>query len=275
MTLGIDIGGTTISLGLVNEGRITREVTVPSFSHDADLEQTLEYLSDQIEGIITPDTGKIGIGVPSVLDIEKGIVYDALNIPSWKEVHLKSYLEDRFGLPVAINNDANCFAMGAYGSFRDEEKPEVLVGITLGTGVGLGIVDRGRLLCGANGGAGELGSLPYLEGIIEDYCGKKFFTSRGWDGLMAAEAAVEGDQRAIRLFESFGKHLSELVSAVLFAYDPSHIIFGGGIAKAWEHFQPSLENNLRETFPYQNSLGNLVMSPIIGENVQLIGASLI
>jgi len=65
------------------------------------------------------------------------------------------------------------------------------------------------------------------------------------------------------------------VSAVLFAYDPSHIIFGGGIAKAWEHFQPSLENNLRETFPYQNSLGNLVMSPIIGENVQLIGASLI
>ena len=165
MTLGIDIGGTTIGLGLVQDGKIIKKVSVPSFPAGATMEQTLDYLASQIAAILPAEATKIGIGVPSVVDVEKGIVYEATNIPSWQEVHIKENLEARFPVTVSVNNDANCFAMGAYAAYPKEQKPEVLVGITLGTGVGIGIIDRGRLFGGANCGAGELGCLPFRSGI--------------------------------------------------------------------------------------------------------------
>ena len=153
-TLGIDIGGTNLSLGLVADGKITQEIHAPSFRPDASLDETLEYLSGQIGILFRPGTEKIGVGVPSVVDIKRGVVYDTQNIPSWTEVPLKAYLENRFGVPVAVNNDANCFAMGVYGAYPVDAKPENLVVITLGTGMGMGIVNEGKLICGANCGAG-------------------------------------------------------------------------------------------------------------------------
>ena len=156
-TLGIDIGGTNLSLGLVEDGRIIQEIHIPSFRPEMTLDETLDYLSAQIERVFRVGTEKIGVGVPSVVDIEKGIVYDTQNIPSWSVVPLKERLEKRFGVPVAVNNDANCFAMGVYGAYPADAKPGTLVVVTLGTGVGMGIVIDGKLFCGANCGAGELG----------------------------------------------------------------------------------------------------------------------
>ena len=275
MTLGIDIGGTNICLALVEGNAVLKKISVPSFSHDWTQEQTLEYLSSQMEAIFDPAVGKIGIGVPSVLDVEKGIVYDALNIPSWQEVHLKSYLEGRFSLPVSINNDANCFAMGAYGLYPEDSKPEVLVGVTLGTGVGLGVVDRGRLFCGANCGVGELGCLSYRGSIIEDFTSKKFFRSSPWSALEAANAAREGNPEAVQLFREFGSHLGELLCVVMYAYDPSHIAIGGGIAHSFDLFGPSVKAYLRYNFPYSRALDRLVISPVTGDDTALIGTALI
>ena len=170
MTLGIDLGGTNLCLGLVDNGKVIRMTSVPSFDRSFTLEQTLEYLADQISAVFTEGVEKIGIGVPSVVDVNKGIVYDAANIPSWKEVHLKEFLEGRFGVPVYINNDANCYAMGAYGLYPEDARPETLVTVTLGTGMGIGIVDHGRLVCGVNCGAGELGYLDYNGGCLEEFC---------------------------------------------------------------------------------------------------------
>ena len=142
-TLGIDIGGTNLSLGLVEDGRIIQEIHTPSFRPDMTLGETLDYLAAQIEKIFRVGTEKIGIGVPSVVDVKQGIVYDTQNIPSWTEVPLKEYLEKRFDVPVDVNNDANCFAMGVYGAYPADAKPETLVVVTLGTGVGMGIVIDG------------------------------------------------------------------------------------------------------------------------------------
>ena len=175
-TLGIDIGGTNLSLGLVDDGKIVQGIHTPSFHPGMTLDETLDYLAAQIEKIFRVGTEKIGIGVPSVVDVKQGIVYDTQNIPSWTEVPLKEHLEKRFGVPVDVNNDANCFAMGVYGTYPADSKPETLVVVTLGTGVGMGIVHEGKLFCGANCGAGELGCLPFKDGILEDYCSKKFFT---------------------------------------------------------------------------------------------------
>lgn len=275
MVLAVDLGGTNLCLGLVDNGVVTNMASVPSFSRSATMEQTLEYLAEQISIMLQPAVEKIGIGVPSVVDVEKGIVYDAANIPSWKEVHLKSFLEERFGLPVSINNDANCYAMGAYGSYPADAKPEILVTVTLGTGIGIGVVDHGRLLCGVNCGAGELGYLLYKDSCLEEYCSRQFFDKHGIKPHEASAAALSGDADAIRLFEEFGRNLGHALMILMFAYDPSHIVFGGGIANAYPLFRVSMEDYLREHFPFKSNVDKLKVDIRTAGEIPVIGASLI
>lgn len=275
MILGIDLGGTNLCLGLIEGDTVIRTVSVPSFAPSATMEETLEYLSAQISSIMVPEVTKIGIGVPSVVDVDKGIVYDAANIPSWKEVHLKSFLEDRFGLPVNINNDANCYAMGAYGAYPAESKPEVLVAVTLGTGIGIGVVDHGRLVCGVNCGAGELGYLPYKDGCLEEYCSRQFFDRHGVKPHDASAAALNGDVRSIQLFEEFGRNLAYAIMVLMYAYDPSHIVFGGGIANALPLFHVVMEQYIKERFPFPANFEKLKIDVRTENETPIIGASLI
>ena len=275
MRLGIDIGGTNLCLGLVKDGQVDCMFSIPSFARDATMDETLDYLSQQIGRILHPATEKIGIGVPSVVDVKRGIVYDTQNIPSWKTVPLKEYLEDRFQIPVAVNNDANCFAMGVYGTYPADAKPEDLVVCTLGTGVGMGIVHGGELFCGANCGAGELCSLPYRDSILEDYCSKKYFTNAGWDSKVAAQAAREGRPDALLLFKEFGKNLGAMICTVLYAYDPDVIALSGGIAHNYPFFRQSMEKYLRENYPYQRALDRLKIDIHTDDNLPILGATLI
>lgn len=275
MILGIDLGGTNLCLGIVEGGVVKERISVPSFLPEATLEETLEYLAGQIGKVMTPEIEKIGIGVPTVVDVKRGIVYDAANIPSWNEVHLKAYLEKRFSLPVSVNNDANCYAMGAYGFYPEDARPEVLVAVTLGTGMGVGIVDNGSLICGVNCGAGELGYLGYNGGVLEEFCSKQFFAKYGKDSHEAAIAAQAGDAESVRLFKEFGHHLGYAVSILMYAYDPSHIVLGGGIANAYPLFKDSLMEYLRENFPFRKNVENLVIDIQTSIDTPILGASLI
>jgi glucokinase len=275
MTLGIDIGGTNLSFGLVENSKVTESFSVPSFAPDATLEETLEYLASKIRIIITPSVKKIGIGVPSVVDVNRGIVYDTQNIPSWTVVPLKEYLESRFHIPVSVNNDANCYALGVYGSYPAGERPETLVAMTLGTGLGIGIVDRGVLFCGANCCAGELGCLPYAVSIIEDYCSKKFFTTAGWSSLDANMAAKAGDPAALALFEEFGRHMGAALCAVMYAYDPDRVALAGGVANNYPFFRQAMETYVRENFPYRKAVERLKIDICTDSNLPVIGAALL
>ncbi len=275
MVLSVDLGGTNLCLGLVDNGTVVNVVSVPSFLPSDTMEQTLEYLAEQISRLMNPSVEKIGIGVPSVVDVERGIVYDAANIPSWKEVHLKSFLEERFGLPVFVNNDANCYAMGAYGTYPAEAKPEVLVTVTLGTGIGIGIVDHGRLFCGVNCGTGELGYLDYKDSCLEEYCSRQFFDKHGVKPHEVSAAAQAGDEASIRLFEEFGFHLGHALVLLMYAYDPSHVVFGGGIANALPLFRESMEKYVKEKFPFRKNIEKLIIDVRTGGDIPLIGASLI
>lgn len=273
MLLGIDIGGTTISLGLVDKDQIVKKVCVPSFPREATLEETLEYLSGHIQSILTKDTTHIGIGVPTLVDVERGIVYNALNIASWKEVHLKEYLETRFGLPVAVNNDANCYALGA--TARMSFRKGTLVCVTLGTGTGIGIVTDNRLFAGDHCGAGEICSLPYEGSILEAYCSKQFFENQGLDARRCSEAAAAGDAEALAQFHAFGHHLGVLLSVVMFAYDPSAIVLGGGVANSFPLFQDSMVKTLREHYLYGHVLDTLDIQAMPDADTALLGASLL
>ncbi len=273
MLLGIDIGGTTISLGLVEGYGIVKQNRVPSFEKDATLEETIGYLCGQIEAIITPEVTHIGVGVPTLVDVKKGIVYDAANIKSWKKVPLKDILEDRFKVPVSVNNDANCFVLGAASKVDGDH--EVIVGVTLGTGTGIGIVAGGKLVCGDNCGAGEIGSVPYNGSIFEAFCSKQFFTGRGLNPRDVAKAAEAGDPAALALYDEFGTHLGELLSLVMYSYDPGCVVFGGGIANSYELFRKSMETALRNRYPYKHALDRLVFKAMPQDDVALLGASLL
>lgn len=275
MILGIDLGGTNLCLGLVDGGKVLRMISVPSFDRSVTLEQTLEYLAQQISSVFDTSVEKIGIGVPSVVDVEKGIVYDAANIPSWKEVHLKDFLEASFGVPVNINNDANCYAMGAYGLYPEDARPETLVTVTLGTGMGIGIVDHGRLMCGVNCGAGELGYLDYNGGCLEEFCSKQFFAKYNVDSYELSKAAQAGDESAQAIFNEFGRHLGYAVTLLLYAYDPSHIVLGGGIANALPLFRDAMMDTVRKKFPFGANVDKLHVDVQTSGETPIVGASLI
>lgn len=248
MKIGIDLGGTNIRAGLVRGSEIIRKVKTVCPAKGS-CEEVIEAISGLIEELLNEEVDSIGIGVPSVVDTRRGIVYNVANIPSWVEVHLKDMLEERFRIPVHINNDSNCFTLGE-SRFGKGKGFSDMVGVTLGTGVGSGIIIGGRLYEGRNAGAGEVGCLNYLDKDYESYCSTPFFVSHGTSGAELAAKAEAGESEAIELWNEFGGHLGELVKAILFAYDPEAIIFGGGIAAGHKYFEAAMHERIM-TFPYE------------------------
>src|SRR5450755_10538 len=153
--IGIDLGATNIRGGLVNGSRLS-EIISRRINNSGSVEDVLTDVFAIIESLIDSNTAAIGIGVPSVVDVKQGIVYDVQYIPSWKEVHLKKIIEDRYRIPVLVNNDANCFAIGEY-YFGKGAGQENMIRLTICTGLGAGIIINRRLYAGSNGGAGEFG----------------------------------------------------------------------------------------------------------------------
>ena len=160
------------------------------------------------------DVAGIGVGVPSVIDLKTGTVYDVQNIPSWKEVPLKARLEERYGRPAYVNNDANCFAVGE--KYFGKIKPyDSAVGLIVGTGLGAGIIANGRLYSGVNCGAGEFGMIPYLDRTLEDYASGRFFKRVHGVGPRACRTGGTRRPGPLAIFAEFGRHLGEAVKVVL------------------------------------------------------------
>lgn len=241
--IGIDIGGTSIAGGRISGSTIVKQLTLPTQAALGG-NHTLEVLKKVVDTLINKESGAIGIGVPSVVDRNRGIVYNVQNIKGWEEVHLKELLEAEFGIPVYVDNDANCFAYGekVFGKGKEIEN---FVGITLGTGVGGGIIQHNQLLRDANCGSGEFGEIPYLDSILEDYCGSRFFTRTAHQtAYEVALKAREGDRHAINIYNEYGKHIAELVKVILLILDPQAIIFGGSISQSFDLFQKAMYDNL-------------------------------
>src|SRR6266498_895758 len=133
-TIGIDLGGTNLRGGLVSENNLS-SVLSQRINPKGSVEEVLQDLFRLIDQLINASVKAIGIGVPGLVDTEQGIVYDVVNIPSWKQVPLKQLIEDRYHLPVFINNDANCFALGEF-YFGKGKGYDSMIGLTIGTGLG-------------------------------------------------------------------------------------------------------------------------------------------
>lgn len=175
--IGIDLGATNIRGGLVN-GTSLSGMNSKRINSSGSVEEVMKDMYAIIDSLIDNDVSAIGIGVPSVVDVKLGIVYDVQYIPSWKEVHLKKIIEERYRIPVLVNNDANCFAIGEY-YFGKGVGTEHMIGLTIGTGLGAGIIINRHLYAGPNCGAGEFGMVDYLDHCYEYYASGQFCSDIG------------------------------------------------------------------------------------------------
>ena len=272
MNIAVDLGGTNIRVAAVENGVIQKYICEDCKSGSSE-QEVIDHLKGMINAMPLKEARGIGIGVPSIVDTKNGIVYDVTGIPSWKEVHLKEILEKTFGLPVCVNNDCNCFALGVC-RFGEGKGFKEIVCVTLGTGVGGSLVVDGKLYEGNNTGAGEIGSVQYLDKDYEFYCSSRFFVSRGTTGKEANIKAIAGDRSAIALWNEFGSHIGELVKLIMFTYDPAAIVFGGSIASAYNLFESSMRKSI-DTFPYKNSISRLMVCTSTLESPGILGASLL
>ena len=269
--VGIDLGGTHVRAGLVRAGELS-EIATTRIQADGSVEQVLRQIHDLIEGMDISGIDAIGVGVPSVVDVEKGIVYDVQNIPSWKEIHLKSIFEGKYSVPVYVNNDANCFALGEK-HFGKGQGYQSIIGLIIGTGFGAGIIVNDQLYSGANCGAGEFGMMPYLDSIYEHYCGGQFFDlHKGQSGEQLFGQALDGDKDALRIFTEYGEHLGNGIKAILYAYDPEIIILGGSVRKAFELFERSMWDAIA-SFAYPRSIKHLKIEVSELDNIAILGAA--
>jgi glucokinase len=271
VVIGIDLGGTNVRAGVLRKNLMghIRSVRIDSSASADEVVQQLYRLTDEL---IDDSVAAIGIGVPGLVDTSTGVVYDVINIPSWKEVSLRSLMETRYGRPVLINNDANCFVLGEhyFGQGRD---CDTLIGLNVGTGLGAGIIINNKLYAGANGGAGEFGMVDYLDKNYEYYaCGQFFQNVYHIDGEVIFKRAADGDREAIRMFHEMGTHLGNAIRMILYTFDTELIVLGGSVRHAWPFFSEAMWNGIR-SFAFTRSVSRLRIVVSELENCGVLGAA--
>jgi len=269
--IGVDLGGTKVSVGAVIDSEVDRVVRREVPSQEA-ADVVLDEIMDTIDELFDPSVVGIGCGVPSVVDVERGIVFDVENIPSWKEMHLKAALEERFGVPASVNNDANAFVVGEF-VFGKGQGYQNIVGMTLGTGLGTGVIVAGHLFSGGNCGVGEIGMMDHKGLTLEEHCSGPFFAREfGVGGDVIYQRALEGDAEALTAYHRYGRELSEAVMIALYAYDPDALIFGGSISVAYELFEAGLREGL-DRFAYPRVVERLVIDRSELDHAAVLGAA--
>lgn len=273
MAVGVDIGGTKISAGLVkNKKVLIRETTLTPNTDNP--KEVIEAIFSVIKKVANKEIAGIGIGVPGLVDIKAGIAYDIQNIPALNGVSLKKIMSRYWGKPVSVNNDANCFALGAK-NYMNGKNFQNLIGLSLGTGLGGGVVINGQLYEGVGCGAGEFGFLPYGEGIMEHYCSGKFFLRQhNITGKKAASLALQGDKDALQMFNRFGYHLGKAIKIITHVFAPEAVILGGSISKSFRLFEQSMWSEIRN-FPYNHVIDKLEVLPVINPDIAIIGTALL
>jgi glucokinase len=245
--IGVDVGGTKVSVAVLEDGRLSDPVLRPTDQRGSD-----ELVAQLIEAIrAAGPADAVGVGVPSVIDFETGMARTSVNIPL-QGVPLRQILTDALGFPAFVDNDATVAALAE--AFDDDLRPiaQTLVMITVGTGIGGGIVINGRIFRGATGAAPELGhiiiganlrtgapapgklpehdSLEYLaSGRALDRLGHE----RGLgDGLAVVDAARAGDAQAQDAMRILGERLGIGIANVINTFDPELVVIGGGVSNA-------------------------------------------
>ena len=284
--IGLDLGGTKILSGLISHGGdvVGKPYTLPTGGKDPEkvivdriftaIDKSLENANLKIE-----DISGIGIGATGPLDMKQGLILDCPFLPTLKNFPLSKTIHRRYGIPVYLDNDANCFALGEY-FFGEGREYETVLGYTLGTGLGCGIVINGKVFSGATQHAGEVGTSPYQNETIEDIVSgggisRIYKTICGEDrpGREISELAEKGDKFALETFEQFGEHLAYAISWGINIIDPDIVILGGSIANTMALFAPAMERSLRKNICPLPAERTRIVKASLGDHAGMIGGA--
>jgi len=280
IVVGVDIGGTTMSAGAVNNSSI-----ISSNKVDTERTRSADKIVADVISLIESVIGihsleAIGIGVPTPAGPGTERLIPADNIPTLDDYPLKIRLSDYFGVPVFLENDANCMTVGEYnaGALRGVSSGACL---TLGTGLGCGIIFEGSLIRGARYTAGEIWNYPTsdgttledtvsikaLIGLAEKYIGLRIEPHELFDFYLA------GTTSAISVWHRYGRAVGRVVMMVLTLFDPERIVIGGGIASAFEAFR---EGMIEEVVPVcGNDAADIIQSAQLSERAAIIGSAML
>jgi len=269
--IGVDIGGSKISSGLVNQEKIIRTFYMPT-PNDRPQHEVVNAVIQSIEEVYDSEIQGIGIGVPGLVDTKEQRVIDVANIPSWDSVPLTELISDYFNKPVFVNNDANCFAIGE--KYFGKGKPySNFVGLVIGTGLGAGIIINNHLYSGCFCGAGEFGNIYYRDKNIEAFASGQYLRDKAIEGKALFKRASIGDPVALKVFDTLGQHIGRAVANILFALAPEAIIFGGSVSKSFKFFSDSMLEFLEDNFPYRRLYNQLAIEVSENEESSILGAS--
>ncbi|MGM0574188.1 MAG: ROK family protein [Myxococcota bacterium] len=300
MRIGIDLGGTRIKAGLVDEGgRVVRRVVEP-VGERKEADAVVDALAEVVAGLREAagvEVRALGVAAAGVLDRRRGVIRESPNFPAWRDFDLGRRLGERTSLPVALENDANAAVLGEAraGAGRGVES---LFGLTLGTGVGGGIILDGRLWRGVRGMAGELGHVTVVpggrpcgcgnRGCLEQYAGAVGIRQTlqeiggGYEHLaddpgapeISAERARAGDARMRELYEGVGHHLGQAIGGFVHTLDVMRVVLLGGIAASADLFMPALERSFRASTFRSMSQGVRIVAGDLGGDAGVVGAAL-
>ena len=284
--LGVDLGGTKISCGLIStKGEILgKPFTILTGGEDSEnviinriynaIEKALEVARLKIT-----DISGIGIGATGPLDMEEGVILECPFLPTLHYYPLRQAIHEKFKLPVFLDNDANCFTLGEcfFGAGREHE---IVLGYTLGTGIGCATVINKMIFRGATQHACEIWPSPYREKTIEDFVSgrgiSQIYQDLGGEeksALEIAQLASTGDKTANQTWVQFGEHLAYAVSWGINTVDPGIVILGGSIANAFDLFAPSMERFLRKYLCPLPAAKTKVVKAQLGDHAGLMGAA--
>jgi len=267
--IGIDMGGTNVRAGIVQQGSVCAITSKRLHAHGT-ADEVLQEVFELTDQLFDPAVKAIGIGFPGLAT--NGVAYDVYNIPSWKKVDLQQLMQQRYGVPVLINNDANCFTLGEF-YFGEGQGADDMIGLTIGTGLGAGIIINKKIHAGKTGGAGEFGMISYLDKFYEYYaCGQFFSNVYGMDGELVFKLATEGDTNALKMYSEMGHHLGNAIKMMLYALDIDLIVLGGSVRHAYPFFSAAMCEQINST-EFKRAAASLQIKISSLENSGILGAA--
>lgn len=299
LAIGIDFGGTSVKIGVVDGASIIDHAPPIATQDYGDAHTLIDDIAKNI-GTLREKHDKIsgvGAGLPGFVDCRSGTVYNLTNVPGWRMLPFRDELQKRIDLPAHIDNDANAMAWAEWQHGAGIGYQHI-VALTLGTGVGGGLIIDGKLARGANYVGGEIGqmSIDYEgrigayrnRGALEDYIGnreiaadaQRIYQEAGKDQTLdqcspkeLALAAESGDEIAIAIWDNIGAKLASGLLDCCFLLNPEVIIIGGGVAQAGEHLFKPVKKHLFHQLgaPFKESLE--ILPAKFGNEAGMIGAA--
>ncbi len=293
-SIGVDLGGTNLRAAAISkDGKILDKVSVDTNAAGG-REAVIHDIVQSITELRTKQAGNriagVGIGVPGFILLEQGHILNSNNLPYLENFPVRDEIERRLGTPVILENDANAAALGEkwMGTGKDVDD---LVLLTLGTGVGGGIISNGRVLHGFLGMAGELGHITVVPngnpcgcgnvGCLEKHASataveataKLLALGDNLTSLDVYNLALEGNEAARRVFESMGCALGVALAMLVNTFNFPLYLLSGGVLPAWDFFAPAMLAELsRRSFTFRNSKTR-VERAMLGNQAGLYGAA--